>query len=169
MGSLGMVRSGRATASFAFGARNATASLRSVGDQSALLVSSQDRSVNASQESFESTFARRAKPSSLRAPTRLRLTLASLVAVLLGLLAALLFGHVGARQARLLLAARHDLLDLAGLADVPGHGPAVLAVAVPLGLLVPRAPLQLAHLLGLEVAVLPLLGLGVLVGHLLAE
>ena len=45
-----------------------------------------------------------------------------------------------------LLAARHDLLDLAGLADVPGHGPAVLAVAVPLGLLVPRAPLQLAHL-----------------------
>merc|ERR1712105_546138 len=69
----------------------------------------------------------------------------------------------------LLLAARHDLLDLAGLADVPGHGPAVLAVAVPLGLLVPRAPLQLAHLLGLEVAVLPLLGLGVLVGHLLAE
>merc|ERR1712105_480460 len=69
----------------------------------------------------------------------------------------------------LLLAARHDLLDLAGLADVPGHGLAVLAVAVPLGLLVPRAPLQLAHLLGLEVAVLPLLGLGVLVGHLLAE
>merc|ERR1712150_432911 len=92
-----------------------------------------------------------------------------LVAVLLGLLHALLLGHVGALQAGLLLAARHDLLNLAGLADVPGHGPAVLAVAVPLGLLVPRAPLQLAHLLGLEVAVLPLLGLGVLVGHLLAE
>ena len=56
-GSRGIVRSGRATASFAFGARNATASLRSVGDQSALLVSSQDRSVNASHESLESTFA----------------------------------------------------------------------------------------------------------------
>ena len=69
-----------------------------------------------------------------------------LVAVLLSLLHSLLLGHVGAGQARLLLAARHDLLDLAGLADVPGHGPAVLAVAVPLGLLVPRAPLQLAHL-----------------------
>merc|ERR1719452_467888 len=91
-----------------------------------------------------------------------------LVAVLLGLLHALLLGHVGARQAGLLLAAWHDLLDLAGLADVPGHGLAVLAVAVPLGLLVPRPLLQLAHLLGLEVAVLPLLGLGVLVGHLLA-
>merc|ERR1712150_354271 len=92
-----------------------------------------------------------------------------LVAVLLGLLHALLLGLVGALQAGLLLAARHDLLNLAGLADVPGHGLAVLAVAVPLGLLVPRAPLQLAHFLGLEVAVLSLLGLGVLVGHLLAE
>ena len=45
-----------------------------------------------------------------------------------------------------LLTARHDLLDLTGLADVPGHRLAVLAVAVPLGLLVPRALLQLADL-----------------------
>merc|ERR1719370_736928 len=86
-----------------------------------------------------------------------------LVAVLLGPLATLLLGLVGANQARLLLAARHDLLDLAGIADVPGHGLAILAVAEALGLLVPRA------LLGLAVAVLPLHELGVLVSHLLAE
>ena len=65
-GSRGIVRSGRATASFAFGARNATASLRSAGDQSARFVSSHERSVNASQDNFASTLARRAKPSSPR-------------------------------------------------------------------------------------------------------
>merc|ERR1719504_335332 len=90
-----------------------------------------------------------------------------LVAVLLGLLPAALHGLVLADQALLDVTERVDRLLLALVTDLPGLLLAVLGVAVLLGLLRASLLLQLADLLGLEVAVLFLHWEGEDVGELL--
>merc|ERR1719504_15785 len=90
-----------------------------------------------------------------------------LVAVLLGLLPAALHGLVLADQALLDVTERVDRLLLALVTDLPGLLLAVLGVAVLLGLLGASLLLQLADLLGLEVAVLFLHWEGEDVGELL--
>merc|ERR1719504_633978 len=91
-----------------------------------------------------------------------------LVAVLLGLLPAALHGLVTALQALLDVTERLDRLLLALVTDLPGLLLAVLGVAVLLGLLGASLLLQLADLLGLEVAVLLLYREGEDIGELLA-
>ena len=66
-------------------------------------------------------------------------------------------------------AGRHDRLGLILVAHLARHHLAVLAVAVALGLALTSPLLNLAHLLGLEVAVLVLHRLRDGVGELLAE
>merc|ERR1719504_140629 len=90
-----------------------------------------------------------------------------LVAVLLGLLPAALHGLVAALQALLHVTHGLDGLLLALVTDLPGLLLAVLGVAVLLGLLGASLLLQLADLLGLEVAVLLLHREGEDVGELL--
>ena len=90
------------------------------------------------------------------------------MAVLLGLLAAALNRHVVADQSLLHVADRLDGLLLALVTDLPGLLLAVLGVAVLLGLLGASLLLQLADLLGLEVAVLLLHWEGEDVGEFLA-
>merc|ERR1719482_260733 len=84
-----------------------------------------------------------------------------LVAVLLGLVLALLHWFVDACQALLHVTEGLDGLLLALVADFPGLLLAVLGVAVLLGLFWTSLHLQLTNLLGLEVAVL---GVAVLLG-----
>merc|ERR1719482_200495 len=91
-----------------------------------------------------------------------------LVAVLLGLVLALLHWFVDACQALLHVTEGLDGLLLALVADFPGLLLAVLGVAVLLGFLGTSLHLQLADLLGLEVAVLLLDWEGEDVGKLLA-
>merc|ERR1719504_144729 len=91
-----------------------------------------------------------------------------LVAVLLGLLPAALHRRVTADQPLLHVAHRLDGLLLALVTDLPGLLLAVLGVAVLLGLLWASLLLQLADLLGLEVAVLLLHWEGEDIGELLA-
>merc|ERR1719504_154418 len=90
-----------------------------------------------------------------------------LVAVLLGLLPAALHRRVAALQALLHVTHGLDGLLLALVTDLPGLLLAVLGVAVLLGLLGASLLLQLADLLGLEVAVLFLHWEGEDVGELL--
>merc|ERR1712202_109420 len=92
-----------------------------------------------------------------------------LVAVLLGLVLALLHWFVDACQALLHVTEGLDGLLLALVADFPGLLLAVLSVAVLLGLFWTSLHLQLADLLGLEVAVLLLNWEGEDVGELFAE
>merc|ERR1719504_509783 len=94
-----------------------------------------------------------------------------LVAVLLGLLPAALHRRVAADQPLLQVTDRLDGLLLALVTDFPRLLLAVLGVAVLLGLLGASLLLQLADLLGLEVAVLLLavLGVAVLLGLLRAS
>merc|ERR1719504_52671 len=91
-----------------------------------------------------------------------------LVAVLLGLLPAALHRSVAADQPLLQVTDRLDGLLLALVTDLPGLLLAVLGVAVLLGLLWASLLLQLADLLGLEVAVLLLHWEGEDIGELLA-
>merc|ERR1719504_278456 len=90
-----------------------------------------------------------------------------LVAVLLGLLPAALHRSVAADQPLLQVTDRLDGLLLALVTDLPGLLFAVLGVAVLLGLLGASLLLQLADLLGLEVAVLLLHREGEDIGKLL--
>merc|ERR1739838_134568 len=89
-----------------------------------------------------------------------------LVAVLLGLVLALLHWFVDACQALLHVTEGLDGLLLALVADFPGLLLAVLGVAVLFGLLWTSLHLQLTDLLGLEVAVLLLNWEGEDVGEL---
>ena len=91
-----------------------------------------------------------------------------LVAVLLGLVLALLHWFVDACQTLLHVTEGLDGLLLALVADFPGLLLAVLGVAVLLGLLRASLHLHLADLLGLEVTVLLLNWEGEDVGELLA-
>merc|ERR1719352_1571 len=91
-----------------------------------------------------------------------------LVAVLLGLLLAALHRRVAADQPLLQVTDRLDGLLLALVTDLPGLLLAILGVAVLLGLLGASLLLQLADLLGLEVAVLLLHREGEAIGELLA-
>merc|ERR1719407_268276 len=91
-----------------------------------------------------------------------------LVAVLLDLVLALLLGDVLTGEPLLHVAQRLDGLLLALVADLSGLLLAVLGVAVLLGFLRTSLHLQLADLLGLEVAILLLDWEGEDVGELLA-